>query len=99
MERLKHTITLSIKDAPTIDQTQILNMSSQEIIMCCYEALYPGMNPNIVTNPTIIQGVSKLSGALRIQLTSQEDIKSIYSVSFAINWNKAFKVKSGIMLN
>ena len=99
MERLKHTITLSIKDAPTIDQTRILNMSSQEIIMCCYEALHPEMNLNTVTNPTIIQGVSKLSGALRIQLTSQEDIESIYSDSSAIDWNKAFKIKSGIMLN
>ena len=74
-------------------------MSSQEIIMCCYEALHPGMNPNTVTNPTIIQGVSKLSGALRIQLTSQEDMESIYSDSSAIDWNKAFKIKSGIMLN
>jgi Zinc knuckle len=68
-------------------------MSNFEIAKCCAQAMLSPVHSDQTNTPAIIHGISKLSGALRIQFTSENQADK----ASATDWNKAFKA-TGVKL-
>ena len=91
-DRLKSSITISIKDAPFTSQNAIMEMSGKDIAERCQRAIN-AVRPT--SGPSMILGISKLSKAFRIQFEREEHVEQIrsYAKSPGIDWDKAFDVK------
>jgi len=100
-ERLQATITLSIKETPVADQRRIIEMSSKEIAIRLLRTIYLEKYTADTNEDDykVIQGIYKLSGALRIQFANKDELKAIHNNPWEIDWNKAFNVESGIHIH